>query len=1322
MDQYQEWHEEDNMPIKCPIHNCIITPKMNQSNYRNNQMISSNYAQPELEIYPSPRQIREEMINNNEYNYNFQNSNQNQNYQNNYYNYPQYYYQSKQQYNYSNKYNNTNNSNSNIINNENSSLRRYESSDGVLRGYTDNYSFYVSGSSQVRPKVTINSQYNNNVNYNYNQNNQRRYIANTKNAPSPQRVGGQFQKIYYSNNNRNNIGNNRQMSQRNNSYIIKKVMKNNQDIYAPQLNKQYSYINNNYNNFNDNDNDDVYYYENEIDSNIRNIPPQRTYRGPIIQRRMVKRIVDKRREEPMDSSRGFIKEYNTSNRIISNNNVNNIRIEQQKPIYQRINDYSNNTNNNLRKYNSANVNINENQTESGINRRDYYISYSPKRINTPTPNSQRTNNVTNYSRQILSRQEKIIGNNNIHNYNRDNSNNSVQYLSRGNIPYGASYTEQNDYIYTRTEENSPRNKSPYLKNYPNINTNFNNNGNRYINIIPRQKERQGEIEIDEDDDVYEVPEQYDNNIYNNREYYEERRQNISSDRPFMRISNYSQTQRNGKKYGVYTQTLAMNTYYNNNNEYEVDNRYIRDNNNIRENRNYSVPKIMRPINEVQRLIRQNKEYTAFERSLKNIRDNEEEIELDNEVRNNRVNIKTSGSNNHRLFISDNNKGKPSRKYKTYTELQENRNDEYILQDIDSDDYDMHQNNRNRNVIKNNNIRIIKNENRYRPQPAKSPNYEVEGNNYYEEDNLENVRNLQNYPDRNRNVEEEYEDNDNNNDEEQQMYGPKQLIKAKEDNFIIVQNSKINQEQNNIHAHVGEGEGEDIEEDKENIDTQGQEQEEIIQNSNMNNINTEEDLYQKGEESPLDQDEIMSSGTKNVKNIQTEINEKYYDNQGNYLGEKKIITTKQVPITNNNIGQRDEIEEGEGEYLEEQEELEENENINNKEYAVFKSSKKFKKRGDRNYNESKYHSYFGDSNNNVYYEIKGPRETDKEESKNGEEVEKRNYKEPIVQVKNVNFGIQSENLCVPAQDNDNEEKDNINEKESNEEKEADEQQIDENAEIEEEEEHNNINESNEHNHDEFNNTNQNQNTDNENNLNIKESENENEMKHNEEIQINQDNEYNYSDINNNNDDNNDNENNKIIEENEEKTPNDNEIKNNENNINIDDNTNKEENVNINLEQNHINNNETNTEHNNTENSKQINENENINDIINYNDNNENNNYENNYANENNNKNNDNYQYYNENGSEINYEYNEGEEQNIEENEGEEIIQKDEEREEDVGEGLVDVEDNNYYEENEIIVGEEGEGEGEGEEGGEYNNIIEEENIHKEGDEENGGEEN
>ncbi len=180
--------------------------------------------------------------------------------------------------------------------------------------------------------------------------------------------------------------------------------------------------------------------------------------------------------------------------------------------------------------------------------------------------------------------------------------------------------------------------------------------------------------------------------------------------------------------------------------------------------------------------------------------------------------------------------------------------------------------------------------------GKQQRYKMEENIYYEEEYLENPKNLQKYHDRNRNNRNgeevlEKEDNDNNNDEEDQMYDPKQLIKAKEDNFRIVQNSKNIKEQNNnnIHINEGEGEGEDIEEDKENMDTQGQEheQEEIIQNSNIKNINSEENLYQREEESPLDQDEIISSGTKSVKNIQKEINEKYYDNQGNYLGEKKL---------------------------------------------------------------------------------------------------------------------------------------------------------------------------------------------------------------------------------------------------------------------------------------------------------------------------------------------------------------------------------------------------------------------------------------------------
>ena len=1176
MDQYREWQdEEENISIKCPIHNCVISPKSNQVPYRINQMITPNYSQPELEIFHSPMQSREEIINNEYNNYNINNLSPNQNMQNNYYNYPQYSYQNKQQYNYSNQYynirnNNENNSSSNLSTNESSSLRRYESSDGVLRGYTNNYSFYVSGSSQNRPKITINNQYSNN-NYNFNQNrnlNQRKYI--NKNAPSPQRVGaGQFQRVIFPNNNIQN----RQINQNENSYIIR-VVENEPNNYN-QTNQRP--IMNNYNN-NNNGDDDVYYYENENNNETRNIPPQRNYR--VIQRRMVKRVVDK---EPMDRKGFFINEPMDNRRNMYKNNIN---IEQKKPFYQKINNYSNN-NINLRKFNSSNIS-GLNETHNNINRTDYFISYPPRRLNTPNiPKSNINPNTINYPRPNQSRQQKIIGLN--QNYQK-NSNNSITYQSTSYLPYRA-FTEQNDYIYTRTEGNSPRNKSPYLKYSPNININNNYiHENRYTNFMrPRQREytsrtefqnqREYENENDEDDDIYEVPEQFNNNINSNRECYEERRRNIPSERPFMRINNYSQTQRNGKKYGVYTQTLAMNTNYNNN-EYEVDRRDIRNNNKMRENRgNYSVPKIMRPISDVQRLVRQNREYSAFERSLRNIRDNEEEIELDNEERNNRVRIKTSGSNNHRLFISDNNKGRPSRKYKTFTELQENRAEGYILQDIDdnSDEFDMYQNIKNRNVIKNKNLRIIKNENKYRPPP---PKYEPEENNYYEEENIERIKNIQKI--NNRNKEDELEDEENdNNDEEEQIYDSKQLINTKEDNFRIVHNNKMVkrreefneeelQDQNNAH-------GEDIDENE----IEGQE--EII---HQTNVDTEEDLYQRGEEIPQDNDEITPM-TKNIKNIQTEINEKYYDNQGNYLGEKKIITTKQVPVINKN--QREELEEGE--YFEEQEEQEdnENENDNENEYTPYQSNnKKFKKRGEKNINEknhkeSKYHSYFGDSNNNVYYEIKGSGEINKEEeSKNEEEIENRKYKEPMVLVNNVTFGIQSENLCVPAEDNDNEEKENIDEKDNNDEKEADEQQIDENAEIDEEEdEQNHFNKTNENN-DGNNNSNVNeqqkiinQNIDEDNNLKEKESEKDNEQNNN--------NEYNNKQINENKDYNIINTNDNINEENnikehkqEDKMVND-EVSNNSININDnneDNNTNKEDNINIEDNNININNNETN----------------------------------------------------------------------------------------------------------------------------------------------------
>ena len=1075
MEQYEEWQEEDGaITRKYPIHNYYNSPIPTKKNYKPSRMISSNYQK----VYASPGQIfqvKKEIVN--EGFNNFINSDSDPNLLSDNYDYPELSYENNQNIVYSNQYfnnnisNNINNNNSNS-NITNSSLRKYESSDGVLRGYTNNYSFYVSGSSQVKPKVTINNQYNNknsnnlnnyqNINQNQNQN-KKQYIY--QNITSPQKKSGQYQKIIYPNNysNISNVNSNYGIRQKNSqientSYIIK-MEENDPAIYSRQT-QQYNNRNNmNYNNYNNYNEEEIYYFKENENRNIR----QGTYQGPLVQRRMVKRVVDR---EPIDSRKDYYiinPRDNLRNRIKNNqyNNITNITNRNpQKPIYQKI--INNPNDGNFVKFYSGNINnriININQ------KKDYFAPNPFKRTN--TPNAPRSNN--SYSRPLISRQQRIIGNSPNY-YKYKNANNSISYPDQRNRfnDNDNDYIDRTDYFITQTESNSPRNKNIYINKSPYIR----NDNNIYIYPGRREREReytsktelqnQTEYEIEyekpDEDDVYEVPEQFIN-----RGFYEEKRQNFP-ERPFTRISNYSQSERDGRKYGVYTQTLAMNKNYNYDDEYEVDSRnirYVRDNNNYRNN--YSVPKIMKPINDVQRLLRQKREYSAFERSLKNIRDNEEEIELENEERDNKVKIKTTGSNNHRLYISDNSKGRSSRKYKTHTELQtDNRHEGYVLQEIDDsnqDEFDIYQNNRNRRKIyKNNNIKIIQ-----RGNERISPNrqgYRPEENSYYEEENIQNMKNI-NINTRNN---EDIEDDDN--DEDDKMYDTNQLIVAKEGNYRIVQNNQINkrreEEFNRQEQLRNTGENEQIRDNE----IEGEENEQIIQQTNIN-TNTDEDLYQR-DEYPQDRDEPIQTENKNVKNIQTEINEKYYDNQGNYLGEKKIITTKQVPA--NSQIQREDFspQKEEIEYQDNQEEQEDNQNEN--EYIPYQSNnKQFKKRGEnKNIIESKYHSYFGDSNNNVYYEIKGVSGdiNKEEESKNEEEVEKRNYIKPMIQVKNVNFGIQSENLCVPGQDNDNDDEDkhNIEDKENNDEKEADEQQIDENVEIEEEEEeeHNNINENKESN--------------------------------------------------------------------------------------------------------------------------------------------------------------------------------------------------------------------------------------------------------------------
>ena len=1177
MAQYQDWQEDDNIHDSIfPIDNYYVTLIPPQSNFT-----PTKNTQPINQVATD------------EYNRN---------------NYPQYFYQNKQQYNYSNQYYNQgqgNNFNSyyqdpNIYDD---SLRKYESSDGVLRGYTNNYSFYVSGSSKVRPKVTINQ-----VNYNNNYQNNRQFFYN--NTEKNQ----QNQNIIYLNSNQNNIKDNyinRYENQNNNGYYIIKTEEKDPIIYGQANNK----INNdNYNNYNviynniDDENNQIYYYNNN-EMNNKNIQ-QGKYQGPIIQRRIVKRVIDK---EPLDSRKNYyIISPNENKRNLSSQTYQNKnKLIQQKPIQQNINNINNIYSKNFNNYqNNNNIDLK---------------SFPLKRTNTPNE-PKKYLNINNNA--YLPKQQQIMQNS--PNFARKNSYNNIAFQNK-EFYYSPYYTEQNNYILNKTNNNYPRYNSPYIIN----SSDMNNERNGFIYSKRREREYNSRTELPNqpgyefiEDEVYEVPEQY-----NNQGIYGDKRINYHNNNlegPFIRLNNFSQRERNGKKYGAYTETLAMNRINNYNDEYEIEmnNRNIKNNN---YKKNSSVPSRIKPINYAQKLVRKN-------RSFRNIRNNEEEFDLENEERNNRVQIKTTGSNNHRLFISNNTRENPERKYKTFTELQYYRPDEYILQDIEDNSFEVLNNN---NVLKNYGERIM-------PQET--------GNGYRLNNLISN------------NNEEMDNEEMENNDVEESLYDSNQLMSAREEDL-----KKLNNEE------------------KENeIEETGQE--EMVNQKTNSKINIDEDPYQ-GEEFPKDRDELIPGGNKNLKNIQTEINEKYYDNQGNYLGEKNIITTKQIPI----INQQEEKEylEDQEEQEQEQEEIEENED---NEYQPYQSNnKKFKKRGENN-KESKYHSYFGDSNNNVYYEIKEDVKQGSE-SKNEEESGNKHYKDSLIQTKNITFDIQSENMCVQGkQDNyDSVEKDNLTENEKNDEKEADEQQIEENSEIYDEDDvgQNIVREKNENleisNKQEVNILNQNDNN--------KQSQ----IDKNTEIVEKEINEKENNVINNEED-----ENNKINEKVEDNNL-DEIIDNNNSNIKSEnENNNFKETINNNIEVNNENNNdfEKNQEINNSNekiedkyieqnfengNDKNgINDNNKIKDINNE-ENNENSNEENN---ENYNEENNINEYNNDNINNNNFEYIE-EEQTGEENEVEELemqnIQKDEGEEENIEDGMIDFEENkNYnYVENDIQNEEQGE---------------------------------
>jgi len=279
----QYWQKKDqNIQGKCPIHNYPIPKYQNQKNNAINNLASPSYTQQQSQINSTRRkstQAKKDTLN---IGYNNINSNQNNNISNNYNNYD------ANKYNY--KSNQINNNNSKYIevnyNNQTKNMNKDSNSNITNDDYTNNYSFYISGTS--RPKVILNfPEKDDNDNQNISQS---KYIYQTLNIPRGS--NSQNQKYINSYNNRSMI------NQNNSSPIFIRTEDKQPVIYnAPQkrqplmqrrvVNEEYNetnrvyytteprdnnYIRNNQqqprptirqiNNYNSNENNSRYYYDN----------------------------------------------------------------------------------------------------------------------------------------------------------------------------------------------------------------------------------------------------------------------------------------------------------------------------------------------------------------------------------------------------------------------------------------------------------------------------------------------------------------------------------------------------------------------------------------------------------------------------------------------------------------------------------------------------------------------------------------------------------------------------------------------------------------------------------------------------------------------------------------------------------------------------------------------------------------------------------------------------------------------------------------------------------------------------------------------------
>ena len=895
-----------------------------------------------------------------------------------------------QYYNYK-----SNNASKNANYNINSTLVRYEppepnyTPEGVLRGYTNNCSFYVSGSSNLIPKPTIKNKYNNYQKNNYQRINNRinssYNIYDNKKLNKQSTTPNNFRRRDFlkdSNLSSNNTSENKYSKYNYISNSSKMLYNNSEKIFEKKSNHGY--------------------YESSID-----------------QKKILNKFLEKQKEKiPVEYSRKIYFETEPDNNLINHNKrntdidkikqpfipFNNIKNKEPKPtIINNSNIINNNYKEKIYK-SSTNKNIDEKKERNYLLNIEDKKSYSNYRIRNNTPNITRleikhTNkiksiNYINNERKTLPEKGiipnkneiphhkgykyKTIDNNDLNNtekkynpkfiLNKKNSGNNVNNKNRYNFPE----TKKKREYGTKTEVHSFNNK--YSK------SSYNN------------QEKDNEIST----------QQNNNNQTNNYGKFEEKNKKIPNyinNRNI--ISKYGSE---GRKYNVKTEIIAYDRKRNRDNEYEVnDIKFFKKQNkniySISTEKNY--PKIIDPSNRVRSAIYNKKENNSFLRSLININDNKNEIEKDktNEI------IRNDNRRNHTLFVSSN-LSKPKRIYKTSTERQVFRSHRYTLGNIDDSDFQ-----KNSKYSKNDENINENYDKKYKKISKYNRDINIDKNYYF------NAM---------KNLEEEIELED---DQEQTEYlPPEHLLKLKQNS-----NSKENYNYGNINKTQKKPEVKNkynfSKKDDKNKEVhsegeykyykphQNNNNHLISQNKkNITNIQRLKNENQNKNEK-LSQNNKYIPGKQNQKQIQNNINLKQ--------DQKLIPQIQNQNQLENKINQKYDFQEShqQEEFIEEEHIIKENENEYNDDYEENNENNNLK--------ISKYNSYFGDSNNN-YFEVKGiSNENNKEENEEGKKnKEKKTFNQQSIQfVRNINFGIQSKNLYIP-------------EDEDKDEKEADEQVIEE----------------------------------------------------------------------------------------------------------------------------------------------------------------------------------------------------------------------------------------------------------------------------------------